>query len=98
MFWLFTAAETRLSRSPGLACLDCSTPLPSQARSTFPHCSHLNPPTMAQEPSAAVVSETLPDAPAAPPAKQSVRSFKYDALLAHGQAPANCVSERSTRR
>jgi hypothetical protein len=35
---------------------------------------------MAQEPNTAMASETLPDAPAAPPVKHSVRSFKYDAL------------------
>lgn len=38
---------------------------------------------MAQEPdSSHHAAETLPDAPAAAPAKQSVRSFKYVALEA----------------
>lgn len=38
---------------------------------------------MAQEPdSSHHAAETQPDAPAAAPAKQSVRSFKYDALEA----------------
>lgn len=35
---------------------------------------------MAQEPNTAMASENLPDAPTAPAAKHSVRSFKYDAL------------------
>lgn len=82
----------------GLARLDFSNSS-SIAASISP--SHLNSSTMAQEPNT-MASETLPDAPAAPPAKQSVRSFKYASLrclLADGRALANSVLlERNMRR
>lgn len=49
---------------------------------------------MAQEPeSSHHATETLPDAPAAAPAKQSVRSFKYDALEADREDPAKRPQE-----
>lgn len=44
------------------------------------------------------VTDTLPDAPAAAPAKQPVRSFKYDALKDDGEGLANWPLGKNMRK